>query len=161
MTLLGAVILVIAAYGCGIAIASEEGEKLKALEGLIGLLQYFRRRMVAEGTPLYLLFDGYKNEYLERSGFLPRLRSFGNRAPRFWGEALEALSLEETAKDELLHFGESLGRLELEGQLKNIDSCLSVLVQERERLKKTIPMKQKSIKAAAFLSGALTAIVLI
>ena len=60
-----------------------------------------------------------------------------------------------------MHFGESLGRLELEGQLKNIDSCLSVLVQERERLKKTIPMKQKSIKAAAFLSGALTAIILI
>lgn len=161
MTFIGAVLLVAAAYACGTVIASEEGEKLKTLDGLIDLLQYLRRRMAAEGTPLYLLFGGYKNEYLEKEGVLPKIRSYGRRAPEVWGEALEPLPLEETAWNELLHFGSSLGRLELESQLKTMDSCLSVLIKERERLKTAIPMKQKSIKAVAFLSGALTAIILI
>ena len=161
MSLAGALILISSAYFLGRAIALREGEALKALDSVINMLRFVHRRMETEGTPLYLLFEKYKDGYLEDAGFLPILRAHGNLASRFWGEAVEELSLTSEAKIELLHFGETLGTLDLENQLKRINACMDFLVQEREKLRISVPLKQKSIKTVAFLFGALTAIVLL
>ncbi len=161
MNLAGAIILVLSAYLCGRAIAMQETEKLKALDSVIKMLHFIYRRMETEGAPLYLLFDKYNDDYLETSGFLSMLRTHGNLASKFWNQAVYLLPLTNESEAELLHLGETLGNLDLEAQLKQIRSCLSLLEQEKEKLRTSIPLKQKSIKTVAFLFGALTAIVLI
>ncbi len=161
MSLAGALILVLSAYFLGRALALREGEVLKGLDAVINMLNFVYRRMETEGTPLYLLFEKYKDDYLETLGFLPLLRAHGNLASRFWGEAVGLLPLTADAKNELLHFGETLGTLDLESQLKRINACIGFLRQERETLRISVPLKQKSIKTVAFLFGALTAIVLL
>lgn len=161
MSLAGALILISSAYFLGRVIAVREGEVLKALDSVINMLRFVYRRMETENTPLYLLFEKYKDGYLEDTGFLPILRSHGNLASRFWSEAVDKLSLTSEAKTELLHFGETLGALDLESQLKRINACMDFLGQERERLRVSVPLKQKSIKTVSFLFGALTAIVLL
>lgn len=161
MKLFGIILLVSSAYLLGSLAAVNEGEKLKALNSLISMLQFLFRRMETENKSLNLLFAQYKDGYLEKTGFLPKLRQGEADLSKRWEKGLDCLNLEEHLKNELLHFGESLGRLGLEAQLKNINQCVSFLEQEKEKLKTNLPQKQKSIKAVAFLLGALTAIILI
>ena len=161
MKIAGTIILVAASYFCGVIVASLEGEKIKALDSMVELLQYLFRRMETECTPLKVIFGSYKNDYLEKTGFLAALRGGGNSLSALWGNGLEMLCLEWESKDELLHLGESLGRLDLESQLKCIESCRRFLEQKRDSLKNSVPKKQKSIKAVAFLLGAMATIILI
>ncbi len=161
MKLFGIVLLVLCSYLLGNVIAVNEGEKLKTLNSLISMLQFLSRRMEGENRPLNLLFAQYKDSYLEKTGFLQSLRQGGENLIGRWNTALDCLPLEERLKNELLNFGESLGRLGLDAQLKNINLCVLMLEQEKEKLKTALPQKQKSIKAVAFLLGALTAIILI
>lgn len=161
MKIVGTVILVAASYFCGVTVASWEGEKIKALDSMVELLGYLFRRMETECIPLKAIFNSYKNDYLEKTGFLPALRNGSNSLSALWGNGLEKLCLESESKDELLHLGESLGRLDLESQLKRIESCRMFLEQKMDSLRISIPKKQKSIKAIAFLLGAMGAIILI
>lgn len=161
MNWLGAVILVASAYFCGIGIAKNEGEQLKALDSLIKLLDFMRRRMSAERIPLYSVFASFSDSYLEVSDFLPLMRSCRNSPADLWQKGIMALPIEGDARTELLHLGESLGTLPLDQQLKRIDSCVSVLNISRNSLREALPKRQKSIKTVSLLIGALTAIILL
>lgn len=161
MRLLGIILLVSSSYLLGGVIAAKEGERLKAISSLILMLQFLFRRMETESKPLYLLFSEYNDGYLEKCGFLPRLRNRGSELSAGWQEAAGLIPLEEPLINEVCRFGESLGRLGLEPQLKQITVLINLLEQEKEKLRLTLPKKQKSIKAVAFLLGALTAIILI
>lgn len=160
MNWLGALLLVISAYFCGIKLAHDEGERLKALDSIIDLLEFMHRRMNAERTPLYLLFASFEDEYLESVGFLPVMRSCRSGLTPLWQEAVSKLPLDTESERELLHFGESLGALPLDTQSARLSSCLSALADSRAKLRDTLPAKQKSIKTVSLLFGALAAIIL-
>ena len=68
MNWLGALLTLASSYFCGIMLANGESERLGAIDSLIRLLTYMRRRMVAERLPLYRIFDGFEDDYLERIG---------------------------------------------------------------------------------------------
>lgn len=157
----GAILLVASSYICGFFIAAEENKKLKALDSLCALLEYIKRRMVAQKMPLYVMFSNFSDEYLEETGFLPLIRSARCGTDRLWAEGLEKLPLSKEIYSELKHFGEELGLLPLDAQTVRLDVCLQALEQARSEMRQGLQAKKKSIKTVALLFGLLTAIILL
>lgn len=161
MSWVGALLLVTSAYFFGIGIARQEGNRLKALDSMIDLLEFMYRRMSGHRMPLYGLFASFQDKYLEAVGFLPLLRSCRNGLSDIWINALELLPLDDESERELVHFGSELGLLPLDEQLKRIEICLGAITSCREKLRISLPPKQKSIKTVSLLFGALGAIILL
>lgn len=161
MNWLGALLTLASSYFCGIMLANGEAEMLSAYDSLIHMLEYMRRRMVAERLQLYRIFDGFEDDYLESIGFLKRLRSSRHGLDSLWRSAIEALPTDKETRSELLHFGESLGALPLDEQIKRIDSLSSFLTEKRVGLNGSLAQKRKSIKALCLLTGALVSIILL
>lgn len=160
MNWLGSFFVVFAGYMLGLRLASEEKKKLTALDSLLALLNYMRRRVTDLRMPLSDIFLRFEDDYLELTGFLPRVRSGIGSIKERWSAALTLLPLEKETEAELALFGEELGRLSLAEQEKRIDVCILALASEREKLKDKLPAKQKSVKTVCLLASALTAIIL-
>ncbi len=161
MNWLGALLVVCASYLCGLALAKDEGNGLKTLDSLLLLLSYMRRRMSTERIPLFTIFSDFHDEYLENCGFLDIIRSHRNGLPLLWSEAVSRLHADEEIKREYLHFGESLGGLPLDEQIKRLDALTSFITEKRNELRAGLPDKQKSIKTVSLLLGLMTAIILL
>lgn len=161
MNWIGAFAVVLASYYCGVLLARMDDGRLRCIESLIGLMSYMRRRMVGERQPLYRIFSEYRDDYLDEVGFLEAVASRNADVSKQWRDSVRMLDLDERERDELCLFGESLGRLPLDEQIKRLDICVSALVSWREELKGTLPAKQKSTKTVCLLFGLLTAIILL
>ena len=146
MNWLGAVLTVAASYFCGVILASGETERLKVYDSLIGLLTYMRRRMLAERMPLYCIFDEFEDEFLEAKGFLSVMRAGRDLIELRWSGAICVLNPDKKLKSELLHFGETLGALALDEQIKRIELLSAFLTEERGKLNALLPQRRKSIK---------------
>lgn len=157
----GAIILVAASYLCGQALSGEDGKKLSAIEAMAELLKYIRRRMWTERLPLYQIFSAYEDDFLEKIGFLELMRSHRTHINNRWKQALNLLPLEKEVFGELLRFGNELGLLPLEEQIKRLDGCMDFLENEKAKLAKALPPKQKTTKTVCLLCGLLAAILLI
>ncbi len=161
MNWMGAFVLVMSSYFIGIKLSQKEGEGMKALESIISLLRYMKRRMTAENQSLLNIFSSYKDEYLSNCGFLNKLCKSQSSFPILWRDAVSLLPLSENAKRELFHFSRDLGKLPLEEQILRIDSCCEALSKELSEIRIALPKKQKSIKTVCSLFGLLTAIILL
>lgn len=161
MNWLGAAMLVLASYLCGKLLSDQMSEQEKTVSSLISLLEYMRRRMISERTPLYKIFSDFDNAVLSRIGFIQPLRSRQGDIAELWRDSVKGSNISEEAKNELLHLGESLGLLRLDEQIKRLDACLEYLKSECARLHSELPRQQKSTKTVCLLFGLLTAIILL
>lgn len=161
MNWLGAVLLVGATYFLGARLSEAERDRMKTLDSIIMFLTYMRRKMVYERTPLFDIFSRFSDRNLEKNGFLPCLRSHCSDLGMLWSKAIALLDFDLQISGELKYFGESLGGLPLDEQIKRLDSCLEALENKRDSLQKQLPSKQKSIKTVCLLFGLMTAIILL
>ena len=161
MNWLGAFLVVIASYLCGITLSKDEYDKLNTVESLMDLIAYMKRRMSLERLPLLRIFFEYDGRSKKIDRFLTELRSYNVRIDKAWKNAVLLLSVDENTKKELIRFGESLGLLALDEQIKRLDSISSFLEAKRKELTDSLPARQKSIKAVCTLIGLMTAIILL
>lgn len=161
MRIASAAALALLSYLFGTMLADCENQKIKAIDSLVDLLSYMRRRIYGERMPLCRVFAEYRNEYLEGVGFLSVLRGQRSGFQRLWNSAIGLINADEEILRELYIFGDALGTLELEEQIKRIDICLEALRQARDEAAKAMPQKKKSIKTVCLLIGLLTAIILL
>ena len=161
MNYFGAVIVVASAYYVGASLAKREGDRLSTVDSLLLLFACIKRRVELERLPLYSIFSSFRDEHLERSGFLPILRSHRAGISDLWREAMTCLTVDAEISGELLRFGERLGSLPLEEQLRQIGSCCVLLEEKRKALRASLPPKQKSIKTVALMLGMTVAIILL
>lgn len=161
MNWIGAILLTLCSYIAGTMLASGEKESLFTLEALVSFFCCMRRRIYAERIPLCRIFAEYENELLEKNGFLPLLRSQRAMPSHIWNRAVGLLFIENGVKRELCSFGEALGNLPLDEQIKRIDGCISMLEGARDSVVKTLPEKQKSTKTVCLIIGLITAIILL
>lgn len=157
----GALLLIICSYSFGIFLAKREGERLKAIDSLISLMRYMRRRLQGERVPLFDVFVGFDDEYLEEIGFLTNLRSCRNGLNSIWKDSIKSIPLSDEIQRELDIFGTSMGNIPLDEQLKCVDICVAALGEEKKNIQSQLPKKQKSIKTVSLLLGALIAIILL
>lgn len=161
MNWLGALLTVISSYICGVMLANSETEKLRAFDSLIRLLTYMRRRILTERLPLYRIFTEFEDGFLEDIGFLECLRSSRRGLETLWQNAVKLVPIDKEAVNELSHFGESLGALPLDEQIKRIDTVNTFLTEKKAALNGTLYQKRKSIKSVCLLMGIAIAIILL
>ncbi len=161
MNWLGALLTVISSYICGAMLANGESERLIAFDSLIRLLTYMRRRISTERLPLYRIFSDFEDGYLEEIGFLKGLRTSRRGLDLLWQNASKLLHTDSETLDELMHFGESLGALPLDEQIKRIDTLTAFLTEKRVAISGTLQQKRKSIKSVCTLMGIAVAIILL
>ncbi len=161
MKWIGALLFVLATYLFGTKLSKDEEERLLSVDSLIKLLTYMKRKINSERTLLFELFSSFRDEYLERVGFLEEINRNRNPSEDKWESALSLLSFEIDIKAEMIRFFSELGTLQLEDQIKRIDYILSVLSERRDVIKKELPDKQKTIKTVCLLAGMLTTIILL
>lgn len=155
-------LIVISSYLFGASLSGNEKKKLRSLISVRDLTAELLRSIEYIRTPLSEFFNGYKDGFLEETGFLSKLR---NRNARdffsAWEEAGKTLVLTEKAESAFISLGSDLGRLPFEEQKKKARYCLSVFEEEAEALSKTLPDRSKSIKAVSTLAGIMISILLI
>lgn len=161
MNWIGAAMVVTASWLFGISLAKDEGAKLKALESLISLLSYMRRRMSGERIPLYEIFSEYEDGFLDSCGFTGIIRSHRNGITRLWSEAVMTLRLGDELEKEVVRFGNSLGEVSLDEQIRRLDALMLFLSEKHDGLSVTLPEKQKSIKTVCVLLGIMVSIILL
>ena len=161
MIWLGAFLTVVSSYLCGIMLANGESERLWAVESLLRLFTYMHRRISAERLPLYRIFVEFTDEYLERIGFLDRVRSSRHGLESVWQSAVLLLPTDKEVFDELFRFGESLGILPLDEQIKRIDITCIFLNEKRAKISGALQQKRKSVKSVCLLMGIAIAIILL
>ena len=161
MKWVGALTITAVCYFIGVLLAKNESDKIKSIESLLSLISYMKRRITAERAPIYEIFSSFSDGFLEERGFLPILRAHRLGTPLLWEDALKTIPVSAEARLELIRFGNELGTLTFEAQLKRIDSLKEFLDSERNDLKQTLPKKQKSLKTVWLLSGLLISIILL
>ncbi len=161
MNWLGAVLTIASAYICGAMLANGESERLWAIDSLIRLFDHMHRRISAERLPLYRIFGEFGDEYLERISFLSRLRERRCGLERVWADAVKTLPTDREVADELVRFGESLGALPLDEQIKRINATSAFLKEKRAVISGSLAQKRKSIKSVCLLMGVAAAIILL
>lgn len=161
MRFFGAILLVCTSYFCGRRVAQKEGKILSRIQSLLAMLKYIQRRIKAERLPLFSLFSVYEDRLLEEIGFLPIMRSCRSNPKELWKNAVSTLAMEGEIERELLFFGNELGELSLEEQLKRLDVIIDFLENEKQKQKEALPAKQKTTRTIWALGGILTAIVLL
>ena len=160
MRIFGALLIIAACYSTGVSLSKNESDKARAIDSLLKLLSYMKRRISAERTPIFDIFSSFSDDFLEKRGFLPILRSHRFESGNLWDTAVGTIPVNTETKSELMHFGMDLGLLNLDEQLRRIESCTDFLNAERTRLRESLPKKQKSIKSFWLLSGVLAVIIL-
>ncbi|MBO4452705.1 MAG: hypothetical protein J5793_02100 [Clostridia bacterium] len=160
MRYLGALFVVASSWIAGGIAAKVVKEYPDSLCSLCRLAEYTLRRICRERAPLSAIFRNFDDPFLEKKGFLAILRSEGD-IRELWRCAIEKLPLSEEIRLECLSFGGDLGVLPLYEQQKRLESLRDALLKERDSALKSLPAKQKSVRAVAALAGALAAIVLI
>lgn len=161
MRVLGVLLTVACFYIAGALIAAEEGKKQTAAESIYSLCVYMARRISARGEPLRALFDAVSDDYLERTGFLPLLRSRSDTPGVLWRKGIALLSLTPAAARELAAYGETLGEIPLADQERSNADMIGYLREYRDALAKEIPAKKKCIRTVALLLGVLAVIIML
>ncbi len=161
MNWLGAFLTVVSSYICGIMLANGENERLCIIDSLLRLFTYMHRRISAERLPLYRIFVEFTDEYLERIGFLERVRSSRHGLENVWQSAVKLLPTDKEVLDELVRFGESLGILPLDEQIKRIEVTCIFLNEKRAKISGALQQKRKSVKSVCLLMGIAIAIILL
>ena len=157
---IGALALVLSSWAVGAVVAAYEKETLKTLDALYDMNEYLRRRIKSGRVPLGIIFSQYRNERLEKQGFLPIMRQSGDISV-LWESAAEQLPIGGEAKEACLAFGAELGKLGYDDQEKRLDEFSAFLMSEREKTGAGLKDRQRSVRVCALLIGLLAAILLI
>ncbi|MBE6551309.1 MAG: hypothetical protein E7665_04155 [Ruminococcaceae bacterium] len=135
------------------------------LEGYIKLIKATENEITSYMTKQGDIFASFKDEYLEKCGFLPLLRS----SPIDECSALEH-ALEEFDKntlipkdcfDALVRFAEVLGKTSVQKQKEACSQCLYVLEKIHSEIKPDALKKAKVYKTIGLAAGAAAVILFI
>lgn len=155
-------IIIVSSYLFGASVSQNEKKKLYSAVSVTRLLKELLRSIEYIRTPLDKFFDGYKDSFLEETGFLKIIRKRNARDfASAWEAASETLFMGEKPKKAFSSLGKDLGKLPLSEQTEKIGYCLSVFEEEAETLSKTLPGRVKSIKAVSTLAGTMLALLLV
>lgn len=157
--LIGAAVTVISFWAAGAAVASAAREKAECVGAFHTFLCELKRQMVVRRAPLGNVFASYRDERLEKRGFLKALRGAGS-VSALWNAAVATLPLDARLSRAAEEFGGELGKTGLDGQTRSADALIELVGAEREALERSLADRQKSIRVTALLIGALAALIL-
>ncbi|MBO5952660.1 MAG: stage III sporulation protein AB [Oscillospiraceae bacterium] len=166
--LIGAVLVIAASGGFGITIAASHRREVKYLRQLLAILDYMECELQYRLTPLPQLC---KQSALEASGLLKTaLQAFSTElenqvSPDVSSCMTAAVShspeLPTHTKSCLLCLGQSLGKFDLQGQLKGLEYARQFCREKLEMLENNKEVRLRSYQTLCLCAGAALAILLI
>jgi len=153
----GAALLLICALICGREYSAYIDRRVREGEGYLSLLSYIEKMIDSYLTPLSEIFSGFECEALEKSGFLPSVRS-GKTASEVLAEqnALIPENMRSLLLDYFDGFGKGYKDSELGRTRKAKAELDKMLGAERENLEKSA-----RVTKALLLGGAVGIAILI
>lgn len=166
--LIGAVLIIAGCGGYGWMMANHHRKETEALRQLISVLDHMHSELEYKLTPLPALCrdmeqvtDGYIGELLGRLGRVLEAQAFTN-VPDAMKEAVkETKGLPTMAANQLLSLGKTLGRFDLPGQLRGIQSCRMDCCHQLENLEHNQAQRLRSYQTLGFCAGLALAILLV
>lgn len=158
--LIGILFIALATGACGFEYASMFKRRLKSLEAITTLIESLTVRIGSFLTPLGEFFDTYSDELLEKSGFLKYLRegkSFSD-AIRLCREAL-FLEAEDIAL--LCEFGDGLGAINVQEEVKRCGLYKNKCAERLNEAKRELPLRLRLYKSIGFMSALLAAVLVL
>lgn len=168
LKLIGAVLVVAGCGGIGFRIAANHRNEEKSLRQLIGILDYMECELQYRLTPLPELCRQASKEF---SGLLGRV---------FWELSVEmeaqispdlemcmsvavekAVKLSPMVREELLLLGKSVGRFDMEGQLKGLEAVRQDCRRRLESLSYNRDTRLRSYQTLGLCAGAALAILFV
>ena len=167
MKYFGAAIIFLCACAFGVYAGNEEKERLKECEAFLSLFEYVKGQIEFFLTPTKLIYRGFDDPVLEKTGFLAELRAHENDDiyfdawERAFAETSDNFALSKKEKSIIAEFGAGIGKTDEKTQMKHFDYCIAQL---REQIKTLSSVTEKNVKIyriLGFTVGAVAAIMII
>ena len=166
--LIGAVLIIVGCGGCGLKLASNHRRAGKALRDLISALEYMALELEYKLTPLPALcmdvesvVEGCVGQALGRLGQILQVQIYPNVPEAMAAVVKETAGLPLLAAEQLLSLGKTLGRFDLSGQLRGLNSCRTQCCHLLEELEHNQAQRLRSYQTLSFCAGVALAILLI
>lgn len=166
--MIGAGLTLLSGGGYALAVAREHRQKEESLEELIRILDHLASELDTYLTPLPTACNAVSEAgkgpvsavFIALSGQLQRQQEV-NAAGCMKAALKEVPGVPEAARERLVQLGDTLGRYDLEGQLRGIRATQQLCRRDLESLAKERTTKVKSYQTLGFCTGAAIAILLL
>ena len=155
--LVGILFIAIATGACGFEYATMLKCRLRSLEAILSLIESLEARISAFLTPESEFFYTYSDELLEKSGFLEHLRG-GKGFSEAVSLCADALFLDVCDIELLREFGDGLGAISVESEVKRCSFYKNKCKERLEELKAQLPLRLRLYKSIGFMSALLAAV---
>lgn len=157
---IAAILIILAGYFAGSAIASSKKLTLDCMTSVLGLVEHMKAKITYSNLPLVDIILSYENQTLSDCDFFVSYKKEKNGNDG-WKRGIRELPLSPVFRAACLAFGDTLGLLPREGQLNKISMLLSELEKEVAAEKKDNGKRQKAYRSLGLLCGLLCVIILI
>lgn len=153
----GAALIMLCALFCGREYSAYAERRICEGAGLLALLLHIEKMIDSYLAPGGELLVGFSDEWLEKCGFLGKMREGGVAA---FPTAADSLAVGESIKKRLSDYFSGFGKGYKESELARLRECISdckkMLSEEREELEKSV-----KVTRALLLGGAVGIAILI
>lgn len=167
MKYIGAALIFLSAFLCGILAGKREQKRVSECEAFLSLFEYVKNQVGYFLMPTKMIYRGFENEVLKESGFLDELCSHEADEVYFnvWEDAFSKcaskfnLSAEE--RKIVLEFGACIGKSDEHMQTKNFDYYIKQMNDDLGRVRQETSKNVRVYRTIGFTAGAMAAILVI
>lgn len=165
---MGAILIVLGCGGVGFSIAANYKREMRALNALVGALEYIHSELTYRLTPLPDLF--YKASLVTGEGIGSLFRELASEMEQQISPdaacCMEVLlrrrrDIPEQARLALKEMGKSLGNFDLEGQVRELSAVHQRCTRQLEKLSEQKEDRIRQYQTLGICAGAVLAILLI
>ena len=167
MKLAGAVLIFVFFSLLGIYKGDYEKKRLSECEAFAELFEYIKNQGRFFLTPTKVMYRNFENDLLEKSGFLPELRShekddiYCNVWNVSFEKCMKYFHLTEKQRSLIMDFGDVIGKSNGEIQMQSFDYYISMLKNETEKQRAETEKNIKLYRTLGIAAGACAAILII
>lgn len=166
--LIGAVLIIAGCGGYGWMMANNHRREVESLRHLAGALEYMTAELEYKLTPLPALcmdmeriVDGCIGQIFGKLGRILEVQAYPNVPDAMAAALRETKGLPLLTAKQLLSLGKTLGKFDLPGQLRGLESCRMDCCHQLEELEHNQAQRLRSYQTLGFCAGVALAILLI
>ena len=166
--LIGAVLIISGCGGYGFMLAKNHRREVRSLRQLLGILEFMTSELQYKLTPLPELCrclaeqeEGWGSRIFEALGRILEAQVYPNVPDAMDAAVKETKGIPLLAAAQLRTLGKTLGRFDLVGQLRGIESCRVECLHQLEDLEQNQTQRLRSYQTLSFCAGVALAILLI
>ena len=168
MKVMGAVLVIAGCGGYGWMLARNHRREVQALYQLLSALEYMAAELQYKLTPLPILCkdmetltDGCIGRVFGCLGQILKAQVYPNATDAMIAAVAQTKALPARVSQQLLSLGKTLGRFDLQGQLRGLECCAVDCRRELEELEHNQAQRLRSYQTLSFCAGVALAILLI